>query len=151
MEVNGTTHELKALPMRPLLDVLRDDLGLTGTKESCAVGVCGACSILVDGALTSACLLPVALADGRAVTTVEGIAGADGGLTALQEAFVREGGIQCGACTPGQIVAATALLDEQPSPSDEAIRDWMAGNLCRCTGYGGILRAIRSVGEAGTA
>jgi carbon-monoxide dehydrogenase small subunit len=111
--------------------------------------VCGACSVLVDGALVSACLLPAALADGHAITTVEGIAAADGSLSPLQDAFIREGGLQCGACTPGQIVAATALLAETPRPSDDQIRDWMAGNLCRCTGYAGILRAIRSA--AGTA
>jgi carbon-monoxide dehydrogenase small subunit len=144
IEVNGSVRDLVTPPMRRLLDVLRDDLGLTGTKESCAVGVCGACSVLLDGELISACLLPVAFADGRAVTTVEGLAGPDGGLTSLQEAFIREGGLQCGACTPGQIVAATALLREQPDPSEDEIRDWMAGNLCRCTGYAGILRAIRS-------
>jgi carbon-monoxide dehydrogenase small subunit len=144
IEVNGSVRDLVTPPMRRLLDVLRDDLGLTGTKESCAVGVCGACSVLLDGELISACLLPVAFADGRAVTTVEGLAGPDGGLTSLQEAFIREGGLQCGACTPGQIVAATALLREQPDPSEDEIRDWMAGNLCRCTGYAGILRAIHA-------
>ena len=144
IEVNGSVRDLVTPPMRRLLDVLRDDLGLTGTKESCAVGVCGACSVLLDGELISACLLPVAFADGRAVTTVEGLAGPDGGLTSLQEAFIREGGLQCGACTPGQIVAATALLREGPDPSDDEIRDWMAGNLCRCTGYAGILRAIHA-------
>jgi len=144
IEVNGSVRDLVTLPMRRLLDVLRDDLGLTGTKESCAVGVCGACSVLLDDELVSACLLPVAFAEGRAVTTVEGMTGPDGGLTALQEAFIREGGLQCGACTPGQVVAATALLRATPDPSDETIRDWMAGNLCRCTGYAGILRAIHA-------
>jgi aerobic-type carbon monoxide dehydrogenase small subunit (CoxS/CutS family) len=144
IEVNGSVRDLVAPPMRRLLDVLRDDLGLTGTKESCAVGVCGACSVLLDGELVSACLLPVAFAEGRAVTTVEGMTGPDGGLTALQEAFIREGGLQCGACTPGQVVAATALLRATPDPSDDEIRDWMAGNLCRCTGYAGILRAIHA-------
>ena len=148
--INGSVHDLLVEPARRLLDVLRDDLGLTGTKESCAVGVCGACSVLLDGELVSACLLPVALADGRAVTTVEGLAGPEGELTALQEAFIRDGGFQCGACTPGQIVAATALLRERPDPTEAEIRDWMSGNLCRCTGYSGIVRAIRSA-ATGTA
>jgi carbon-monoxide dehydrogenase small subunit len=97
----------------------------------------------------SACLLPAALADNRAITTIEGIAGPDGELTALQTAFIREGGLQCGACTPGQIVAATALLAEQPSPGEAQIREWMAGNLCRCTGYAGIIRAIQAAAAEG--
>jgi carbon-monoxide dehydrogenase small subunit len=151
IEVNGSVRDLVTTPTRRLLDVLREDLGLTGTKESCAVGVCGACSVLVDGEVVSACLLPIVLADGRAVTTIEGLAGPDGGLTALQEAFIRDGGFQCGACTPGQIVAATALLREQPDPGEEDIRDWMAGNLCRCTGYTGIVRAIQSAASGGSA
>ena len=149
-DVNGTGHDLKVGPARRLIDLLREDLDLTGTKESCAVGVCGACSVLVDGELLSACLLPAVLVDGRSVTTIEGIAGADGALSSLQEAFIVEGGLQCGACTPGQVVAATALLREQPDPSDDEIRDWMAGNLCRCTGYAGILRAIRSAATPAT-
>jgi carbon-monoxide dehydrogenase small subunit len=150
LEINGQPHELDVAPARRLVDVLRHDLGLTGTKESCAVGVCGACSVLVDGQLVSACLLPVALADGRRITTIEGIAGPDGSLSPLQSAFIREGGLQCGACTPGQIVAATALLAEQPAPDEPAIRDWMAGNLCRCTGYAGIIRAIRAAAHEAT-
>ena len=147
-EVNGTRHDVVTAPTRRLLDVLRDDLGLTGTKESCAVGVCGACSVLLDGELVSACLLPVVLADGRAVTTIEGLLGPDGELSPLQEAFLREGGVQCGACTPGQIVAATALLRERAKPTEPEIREWMSGNLCRCTGYTGIVRAIQSAAAA---
>ena len=146
-DVNGFGHELQIDPARRLIDLLREDLDMTGTKESCAVGVCGACSVLIDGELLSACLLPAVMIDGRSVTTIEGIAGANGELSALQEAFIVEGGLQCGACTPGQIVAATALLREQPDPSDDQIRDWMAGNLCRCTGYAGIIRAIRSAAK----
>jgi carbon-monoxide dehydrogenase small subunit len=142
LEVNGAACEVRVHPARRLLDVLREDLDLTGTKESCGVGVCGACSVLVDGELHSACLMPAALADGRSITTIEGIAGVDGELSALQEAFIVEGGLQCGACTPGQVVAATALLGERPDPSEDEIRDWMSGNLCRCTGYTGIVRAI---------
>jgi aerobic-type carbon monoxide dehydrogenase small subunit (CoxS/CutS family) len=143
-EVNGTGHDLDVDPARRLIDLLRQDLDMTGTKESCAVGVCGACSVLVDGELLSACLLPAVLVDGRSITTIEGIGGANGELSALQEAFIVEGGLQCGACTPGQVVAATALLRERPAATDDEVRDWMAGNLCRCTGYAGILRAIRS-------
>ena len=123
--------------------MLRDDLGFTGTKEGCSIGVCGACSVLVDGDLLSACLLPAVFADGRAVTTVEGLANGDT-LSPLQDAFIRDGGFQCGICTPGQLIAATALLAEHPRPTDDQIREWMTGNLCRCTGYHGITRAIRA-------
>jgi aerobic carbon-monoxide dehydrogenase small subunit len=149
VDVNGTPHELVVEPTRRLVDLLRHDLDLTGTKEGCAVGVCGACSVLVDGQLQSACLLPAALVDGRSVTTVEGIANPDGTPSPLQDAFVMEGGLQCGACTPGQVVAATALLNEIPDPSDDEIRDWMSGNICRCTGYAGIVRAIHAAAKGG--
>jgi carbon-monoxide dehydrogenase small subunit len=128
---------------RRLIDVLRDDLGATGTKEGCSIGVCGSCSVLVGGELLSACLLPAVFVDGREVTTVEGLAHGDE-LSPLQDAFIREGGFQCGICTPGQLIAATALLAEHPRPSDEEIRGWMMGNLCRCTGYHGITRAIKA-------
>ena len=128
---------------RRLIDVLRDDLGCTGTKEGCSIGVCGACSVLVAGELLSACLLPAVFVDGRDVTTVEGLAQGDE-LSPLQDAFIREGGFQCGICTPGQLIAATALLAEHPRPSDDEIRGWMMGNLCRCTGYHGITRAIQA-------
>jgi carbon-monoxide dehydrogenase small subunit len=128
---------------RRLVDVLRDDLGFTGTKEGCSIGVCGACSVLVGGELLSACLLPAVFVDGRDVTTVEGLGRADE-LSSLQDAFIREGGFQCGICTPGQHVAATALLAEHPRPSEDEIREWMMGNLCRCSGYHGITRAIRA-------
>ena len=128
---------------RRLIDVLRDDLGATGTKEGCSIGVCGACSVLVGGELLSACLLPAVFVDGRGVTTVEGLADGDK-LSVLQDAFIREGGFQCGICTPGQLIAATALLAENSRPSDDEIRGWMMGNLCRCTGYHGITRAIKA-------
>jgi carbon-monoxide dehydrogenase small subunit len=123
--------------------VLRDDLGFTGTKEGCSIGVCGACSVLVDGELLSACLLPAVFVDGRAITTVEGLAHGET-LSPLQDAFIRDGGFQCGICTPGQLIAATALLAEHPRPTDDQIREWMMGNLCRCTGYQGITRAIKA-------
>lgn len=128
---------------RRLIDVLRDDLRFTGTKEGCSIGVCGACSVLVDGDLLSGCLLPAVFVDGREVTTVEGLAKGET-LSPLQDAFIREGGFQCGICTSGQLIAATALLAERKRPSDDEIREWMMGNLCRCTGYYGITRAIRA-------
>ena len=143
-ELNGQQVEATVPADRLLLNLLRDDLGRTGTKEVCTVGVCGACSVLVDGELLSACLLPVVFIDGRSVTTVEGLADDGGQLTPLQDAFVRHGGLQCGACTPGQLVAATALLDETPQPTEQQIREWMMGNLCRCTGYYGIVRSIQA-------
>src|SRR5919109_1139453 len=115
--LNGTDRELSVPAHRRLIDLLRDELGLTGTKEGCSVGVCGACSVLVDGQLLSACLLPAAFVDGARVTTIEGLAPDDEHLTPLQDAFIRHGGFQCGICTPGQIIAATALLNDNPHPS----------------------------------
>ena len=144
--LNGAARALDVPADRLLIEALRDDLGATGTKLGCGIGVCGACSVLVDGELLSACLLPAIFVDGHAVTTVEGLA-ADGELTATQDAFIREGGFQCGICTPGQLVAATALLVEHPRPSPAEIRTWMMGNLCRCTGYYGIERAIGRAAE----
>lgn len=144
--LNGESRELDIAADRLLIDLLRDDLGLTGTKEGCGVGVCGACSVLVDDALVSACLLPALHVDGRAVTTIEGLA-ADDRLTPLQDAFIRRGGFQCGICTPGQIVAASALLREVPRPTEPEVREWMLGNLCRCTGYYGIVRAVLAAAE----
>jgi carbon-monoxide dehydrogenase small subunit len=120
---------------------LRDQLRLTGTKEGCAVGVCGLCSILLDGELLSACLTPVAAAAGRSVTTIEGLADGEQ-LSRVQDEFIAHGGFQCGICTPGQVVAATALLRFNEAPTDDEIRDWMGGNLCRCTGYQQIVEAI---------
>ena len=140
--VNGEQREVDSAPSRPVLDVLREDLGLTGTKEGCSVGVCGACSVLVDGRLVSACLLPVGAVAGREVTTVEGLAGEDGALSPVQQAFLECGGFQCGICTPGQVVAATALLRECPRPDREQVTDWMMGNICRCTGYYSIVSAV---------
>ena len=132
---------------RLLSDLLRDDLGLTGTKIGCGVGVCGACTVLVDDVPVTSCLLLAAQAEGRSIRTIEGIADGDR-LTALQRAFITEGGFQCGICTPGQIVSATALLEWSAHPAEGEIRDWMKGNLCRCTGYYGILRAVRAAAEA---
>ena len=125
-----------------LLDLLRHDLGQTGTKDGCSVGVCGLCTVQVDGAPMSACLLLASQLDGRVVTTVEGLERGP-----LQDAFITEGGFQCGICTSGQIVAAAALLRENPDPTAAEVSDWMMGNLCRCTGYYGIKRAIAKAGR----
>jgi carbon-monoxide dehydrogenase small subunit len=143
-ELNGIEVTTTVPDHLLLLDLLRDDFALTGTKEGCGIGVCGLCSVLVDGRLMSGCLLPAVFVDGTAVTTVEGLAGADGSLSRLQEAFIAHGGFQCGICTPGQLVAATALLAENPEPADADIQAWMMGNLCRCTGYYQIVEAIKA-------
>jgi aerobic carbon-monoxide dehydrogenase small subunit len=144
LSVNGSDYRLEIDSDRFLVDVLREELGLTGTKEGCSIGVCGLCSVLVDGRLMSACLVYATSVDGASITTVEGLADPDGRLSPLQDAFIRCGGFQCGICTPGQLIAATALLAENPSTRAE-IRDWMRGNLCRCTGYVGIIDAIAEV------
>ena len=142
MRVNGNDYTADVPSQRLLIDCLRYDLGLTGTKEGCSVGVCGACTVLIDGVLVSSCLTLAVLADGKEITTVEGLA-QNGKLHPVQQAFIDYGGFQCGICTPGMVVAAKALLDENPNPSDDEIKDWMMGNLCRCTGYYKILESIR--------
>jgi aerobic carbon-monoxide dehydrogenase small subunit len=142
LRVNGKDHTVDIPPQRLLIDCLRYDLGLTGTKEGCSVGVCGACTVLMDGQLISSCLTLALLADGKELTTVEGLA-QDGKLHPVQQAFVDFGGFQCGICTPGMVVAAKALLDQQPNPTEDDIKDWMMGNLCRCTGYYKIIESIR--------
>ena len=139
--LNGMPVDRVVPAERLLVDLLREDLGRTGTKDGCSVGVCGLCTVQVDGAPMSACLLLATQVDGAAVTTVEGLANA-GRPVALQEAFITEGGFQCGICTSGQLVAAAALLDAKPDATPAEINDWMMGNLCRCTGYYGISRAI---------
>ena len=149
--LNGQERVVTAPPARPVLDVLREDLGLTGTKEGCSVGVCGACSVLVDGRLMSSCLIPVGMVAGRDITTVEGLATADGALSPVQQAFLECGGFQCGICTPGQVVAATALLAQCPDPTPGQVREWMTGNLCRCTGYYSIVSAVLAAAAAGRA
>ncbi len=144
LTVDGQACTVAGPAMRPLVAALREELGITGPKLVCGIGMCGACSVLLDGTLVSGCLVPVALAAGRTVTTVAGLTPPDG-LSPLQAACVEHGAAQCGYCTPGQVVAATALLAEEPSPDRAEIADWMAGNLCRCTGYGAILDAVESV------
>jgi carbon-monoxide dehydrogenase small subunit len=141
LTLNGTHISRAVEDNRLLIEVLRDDLKLTGTKESCGVGVCGSCTVLLDGKPVSSCLALAVHADGCAVTTIEGIAEGDR-LHPLQEAFLTHGGFQCGICTPGQILAAKALLDANPHPSREEIQQWMMGNLCRCTGYYKIIESI---------
>jgi aerobic carbon-monoxide dehydrogenase small subunit len=154
--VNGEPVEVVAPGMRRLLDVLREDLGLTGTKEGCGEGECGACTVLLDGAVVDSCLVPVCQVEGSAVDTVEGLAGAGAGvdssagaspdvavqLDALQSAFLHAGGAQCGICTPGMLMAARAYIDAGGGPDEDAIREAIAGNLCRCTGYTKIIEAI---------
>jgi aerobic-type carbon monoxide dehydrogenase small subunit (CoxS/CutS family) len=139
IEVNGDVHVLDVAPTRRLLTVLREDLALTGAKHGCGEGACGACAVLLDGAPVVSCLLPVGAVEGRAVTTIEGLSRE---ASDLQDAFVAEDALQCGFCTPGQIVSATALLTTTPKPSREEIRTRMAGNICRCGAYPKIERAI---------
>ena len=144
--VNGAPREVDVPTYRTLLDCLRNDLGLTGSKEGCGVGVCGACTVLLDGRMVSSCIALAVFADGHEVTTIEGLAD-DERLHPVQQAFVDAGGFQCGICTPGQVVSAKALLDANPHPTDDEIREWMAGNLCRCTGYYKILESVRTAAE----
>ena len=141
--VNGTRQEVAVEARRTLADVLRHDLGHTGTHLGCEHGICGACTVLVDGEPTRACLMFGVQADDAEVETVEGLAAPDGALNALQDAFSEHHALQCGFCTPGFLMLATALLRENPDPSDDEIREGLSGNLCRCTGYQGIIAAVR--------
>lgn len=141
--VNGREVEVRTHPLGRLLDVLRSTLGLTGTKEGCGEGECGACSVLIDGALVNSCLTPVLQVEGAEIVTIEGLARAEGELTAVQQAFLDSGGAQCGICTPGMILASVNLLERCPNPTDDEIRAGLAGNLCRCTGYMRIFDAVR--------
>jgi len=145
-DINGVRREVDAPPMKRLLDVLREDLRLTGTKEGCGEGECGACSVILDGEVINACLLPVCQVEGSAILTVEGLA-RDGGLDPLQRAFLECGGAQCGICTPGMLIAARALLDENAGPTRGEIAEAIAGNLCRCTGYVRIIDAIEQAAQ----
>jgi carbon-monoxide dehydrogenase small subunit len=140
--VNGEMRTVQAWPMARLLDVLREELRLTGTKEGCGEGECGACSVFIDGELVNSCLVPVVQARDAKITTIEGVAGGER-LHALQQAFIDSGGAQCGICTPGMIMAALHLLERTPDPSETEIRNGLAGNLCRCTGYLKIVDAVK--------
>jgi carbon-monoxide dehydrogenase small subunit len=140
-EINGQTTILEAHPMARLLDVLREQAGLTGTKEGCGEGECGACAIELDGALVNSCLIPALQANGAIIRTIEGVAD-NGRLDAVQQAFLTHGGAQCGICTPGMILAALNLLARNSQPTDAEIREGLAGNLCRCTGYTKIFESV---------
>ena len=140
--INGDALEFLADTRDSLLDALRERVGLTGSKEGCNNGNCGACSVILDGRLVNSCLVMAAEVEGSEITTVEGLEGADG-LHPLQQAFLEQAALQCGICTPGFLVSAKALLDDNPHPSEHEIRFWLAGNLCRCTGYDKIIRAVQ--------
>jgi aerobic carbon-monoxide dehydrogenase small subunit len=144
--VNGQSHRAEVPARRLLSDFIRDDLFLTGTKRGCETGVCGACSVLVDGEVVKSCLSLAVQADGHEITTVEGLS-PDGVLHPVQEAFMENGGFQCGYCTPGFLMAAIAILNEIPSPTEEQVRAGLSGNLCRCTGYVGIVESIMAAAE----
>jgi carbon-monoxide dehydrogenase small subunit len=139
--VNGEPRSVDAFPMARLLDVLREQLHLTGTKEGCGEGECGACTVIVDGKIVNSCLVPIAQVNGAAITTIEGVAHNDE-LHAVQQAFIDHGGAQCGICTPGMILAAVDLLKRNPAPAESDIRTGLAGNLCRCTGYMKIFESV---------
>ncbi|HXD34253.1 MAG TPA: (2Fe-2S)-binding protein [Pyrinomonadaceae bacterium] len=140
-KVNGRAESLRAFPMERLLDVLREELGLTGTKEGCGEGECGACSVFINGRLVNSCLVPAAQAEGAEIKTIEGVA-SETQLNAVQQAFIDCGGAQCGICTPGMVLAAMNLLEKNPNPSESDIRTGLAGNLCRCTGYMKIFESV---------
>jgi len=147
--VNGEPRRVETFPMARLLDVLREEMHLTGTKEGCGEGECGACAVLLNGAIVNSCLVPAMDADGTDIRTIEGIALGEK-LSAVQEAFLECGGAQCGICTPGMIIASVALLDRYPHPTDAEIREGLAGNLCRCTGYQKIFSAVVRAYESTT-
>jgi len=145
--LNGKTHELRVQPWRTLLEVIREDLYLTGTKEGCGLGECGSCTVIMGGKTVNSCLVPALEADNQEITTIEGLSQGET-LDPVQEAFVTYAGMQCGFCTPGMIMSAKSLLDRNQSPSDEEIREGIAGNFCRCTGYTKIIESIGAAAEA---
>ena len=142
--LNGEPVQVEIEPHLTLLQLLRDELELTGTKEGCSMGECGACTVLLKGKAINSCIFPALEVEGKEVTTIEGVADVKGGLHPIQKAFIEHGAIQCGFCTPGMVLSAKALLDENPLPSEEEIRNGIAGNLCRCTGYLQIVQAIKA-------
>ena len=146
--VNGKTYEVEVNPCMRLIDMLRDEFGLTGTKEGCGEGECGACTVIIDGKSVNSCLVMAGQAQDTEIVTIEGLS-KDGAMSRLQQAFVDAGAIQCGFCTPGMILSAKVLLDENPSPDENAIKVALSGNLCRCTGYTKIVDAVRMVSESG--
>lgn len=147
LRVNGELHEVMVEPWKTLLQVIRNDIGLTGAKEACGTGECGACTVLVNGKPVNSCLVLAVEAQGKDILTIEGLAPRDK-LHPLQDAFIKHGAIQCGFCTPGMLLSAKALLDDNPQPTEEEIRDAISGNLCRCTGYNKIVEAIFEVAQS---
>jgi len=145
--LNGVEMRVRVAEHLRLIDLLRDELGMTGTKEACGEGECGACTVLVDGRAFNSCLYPVLEIEGKDVVTIEGLRDAENKLSVLQTAFVESGAIQCGFCTPGMIMSAKALLDANPEPSEDEIRDSFQGNLCRCTGYVQIIAAVKQAAQ----
>jgi len=143
--LNGEPVQIEIKPHLTLLQVLREELELPGTKEGCGMGECGACTVLLDGKTVNSCIFPALEAEGKSVVTIEGVADSKRGLHPIQKAFIERGAIQCGFCTPGMVLSAKALLDENPKPTEEEIRNGIAGNLCRCTGYLQIIEAIKAV------
>ncbi len=154
LTINGQTQTIEAPPMKRLLDVLREDLHLTGAKEGCGEGECGSCSVLLNGELVNSCLIPILQAEGAHITTIEGIAplcGPDEKLHPIQQCFLEQGGAQCGICTPGMILATHHLLEKYPQPTLLQIQEGLAGNLCRCTGYTRIFAAVQAAAATGAA
>jgi len=145
--LNGFEVAVAVEAHQRLIDVLRGSLGHTGTKEGCGEGECGACTVIVDGRAINSCLYPALEAEGKSITTIEGLRSIDNRLSVIQQAFVERGGIQCGFCTPGMIMSTKALLDQNPDPTEEEIRDALVGNLCRCTGYVQIIESVKSAAE----
>ncbi len=145
--LNGFEVAVAVEAHQRLIDVLRGSLGHTGTKEGCGEGECGACTVIVDGRAVNSCLYPALEAEGKSITTIEGLRSIDNRLSVIQQAFVERGGIQCGFCTPGMIMSTKALLDQNPDPTEEEIRDALVGNLCRCTGYVQIIESVKSAAE----
>ena len=149
LKVNGMAYKMEVEPRRTLLELIREDLELTGTKEGCGLGECGTCTVLLDGIPIKSCITLAVQANGREVTTIEGVEGADGTLHPIQQAFIDHGAIQCGFCTPGMVLSAKALLHENPRPTEMEVKQAIAGNLCRCTGYQKIVEAILSAAGKG--
>jgi aerobic carbon-monoxide dehydrogenase small subunit len=147
LKVNGKEYDVEVEEWKSLLEVLREDLGFTGVKTGCEEGECGACTVLVDGKAVNSCLMLVRQAEGKEITTIEGLSGEDGSLHPLQAAFVEHFAVQCGFCTPGVLLSAKALLDENPHPTEEEVREALGGNLCRCTGYVKIVEAVLAASE----
>ncbi|MFO7729849.1 MAG: (2Fe-2S)-binding protein [Spirochaetia bacterium] len=147
LKVNGIERRLQTAPNRRLLDLLRDELGLMGTKEGCGIGECGACTILMNGRKVNSCMVLAGQAEGATLVTIEGLGGPDARLHPLQQAFIEAGAVQCGFCTPGMIMSAADLLEKNPAPNDEEIKSAVAGNICRCGAYAQIIDAVRLAGE----